>query len=372
MQAVNVLTDRVKRITKINTEVADWLQVIDYPIISRERRTEAEPASPGAPSSRGTVCPEFTEAHEFQSSQRPVRARVGRFSLRGPSTVLRANRLSSVFSGPWDKIVLSVDATAHSHHQFASLLEKDVEAPLRNFQARKEMQNMQTISANLTAMARDLEDAQKKMDALARKGPKTNAQKMADATARLEQATQQWDSQAPFIFETLQALDEQRVNQLRDLLTQYQTHESDQAQRSQSKAAETLALMLEISTEQEIASFKEKIVSGRPRMEKRVTTSRQSSNVPTSQTLAPPPPPSSSLGHHDDDTSDHSGAMEGKSGMLSTTIMTKPTEMADMYRRIEAAESNRHDARPAPTEHPRWLRSDFSTEDRRFLVRPWP
>ncbi|KAJ0278614.1 hypothetical protein COL940_007196 [Colletotrichum noveboracense] len=273
MQAVNVLTDRVKRITKINTEVADWLQ---------ERRR--------------------VEEQYVQSLRKLMNFKVP----NGQSEL-------GVFSGPWDKILLSVDATAHSHHQFASLLEKDVEAPLRNFQARKEMQNMQTISANLTAMARDLEDAQKKMDALARKGPKTNAQKMADATARLEQATQQWDSQAPFIFETLQALDEQRVNQLRDLLTQYQTHESDQAQRSQSKAAETLALMLEISTEQEIASFKEKIVSGRPRMEKRVTTSRQSSNVPTSQTLAPPPPPSSSLGHHDDDTSDHSGAMEGKS-----------------------------------------------------------
>lgn len=174
---------------------------------------------------------------------------------------------------------------------------------------------MQTISANLTSMARDLEDAQKKADALTRKGPKTNTQKMADATARLESATQQWDSQAPFIFETLQALDEQRVNQLRDLLTQYETHESDQAQRNQSRAADTLASMLEISTEQEIGSFKERVLSGRPRLEKRATASRQSSGLPASQTLAPPPPPPSSLGQHDDDTSDHSGMAEGKTGM---------------------------------------------------------
>lgn len=176
---------------------------------------------------------------------------------------------------------------------------------------------MQTISANLTAMARDLEDAQKKADALTRKGPKTNTQKMADATARLESATQQWDSQAPFIFETLQAIDEQRVNQLRDLLTQYETHESDQAQRNQSRAADTLASMLEISTEQEIASFKERVLSGKPRLEKRATASRQSSNVPTSQTLAPPPPPPSSLGQRDDDASDHSGLADGKSGMTT-------------------------------------------------------
>ncbi|KAL0930448.1 fes cip4 domain-containing protein [Colletotrichum truncatum] len=279
-QAVNVLNDRVKRITRINTEIADWLQVTHWKLNKplQERRRVEEQYVQG---------------------------------LRKLLTFKVPNHQSElgVFSGPWDKILQSVDATAHSHHLFSSQLDKDVEGPLRNFQSRKEMQNMQTISANLTAMARDLEEAQKKTDALTKKGPKTNAQKMADATAKLEQATQQWDSQAPFIFETLQALDEQRVNQLRDLLTQYQTHESDQAQRAQTKAADTLAAMLEISTEQEIASFKEKVVSGRPKMEKRVTTSRQSSGLPASQTLAPPP---SSSGHHDDDTSDYSVPVENK------------------------------------------------------------
>ncbi|KAK2040806.1 SAFF domain-containing protein [Colletotrichum somersetense] len=272
MQAVNVLNDRVKRINKINTEIADWLQ---------ERRR--------------------VEDQYVQSLKKLLT-----FKVPNSQSEL------GVFSGPWDKILQSVDSTAHSHYIFASQLEKDVEAPLRNFQSRKEMQNMQTISANLTAMARDLEDAQKKADALARKGPKTNAQKMADATTRLESATQQWDSQAPFIFETLQALDEQRVNQLRDLLTQYETHESDQAQRNQARAADTLASMLEISTEQEIESFKERVLSGKPRLEKRATASRQSSNVPTSQTLVPPLPPPSSIGQRDDDASDHSGLADGK------------------------------------------------------------
>ncbi|KAK2028019.1 SAFF domain-containing protein [Colletotrichum zoysiae] len=272
MQAVNVLNDRVKRINKINTEIADWLQ---------ERRR--------------------VEDQYVQSLKKLLT-----FKVPNSQSEL------GVFSGPWDKILQSVDSTAHSHYIFASQLEKDVEAPLRNFQSRKEMQNMQTISANLTAMARDLEDAQKKADALARKGPKTNAQKMADATARLESATQQWDSQAPFIFETLQALDEQRVNQLRDLLTQYETHESDQAQRNQARAADTLASMLEISTEQEIESFRERVLSGKPRLEKRATASRQSSNVPNSQTLVPPLPPPSSIGQRDDDASDHSGLADGK------------------------------------------------------------
>ncbi|CRK35052.1 hypothetical protein BN1708_019683, partial [Verticillium longisporum] len=109
------------------------------------------------------------------------------------------------------------------------------------------MQEMIATSGNLSGMARDLDEAQKKVETLGKKGTKGNAQKLEAALSKLNSSTQQWDSSAPFIFESLQALDEQRVNQLRDLLTQYQTHESDQAQRSQATAAETLASMLEIS-----------------------------------------------------------------------------------------------------------------------------
>jgi F-BAR domain only protein len=218
-------------------------------------------------------------------------------------------RPHSVFQAPWDKILQSVDAAAHSHHLFSTRLEKDVELPLRAFAQRKEMQNMHTITANLTAMARDLEDAQEKSDKLSKKGGKANVQKLDAATSRLDSATQQWESQAPFIYETLQALDEQRVNQLRDLLTQYQTHESDRAQGQQLTAEETIAVMLEISTTQEIEGFVQKSVAGKPKLEKRVST-RQSSSLGASTTLAPP-----STGTHDDDTSDHSGQNDGRPGM---------------------------------------------------------
>lgn len=150
---------------------------------------------------------------------------------------------------------------------------------------------MNTISANLAAMARDLEDAQEKADKLSRKGAKANAQKVEAASARLESATQQWQSQAPFIFETLQALDESRVNQLRDLLTQYQTHEADSAQQTQDHAAATLAIMLEISTETEVLSFTQKITGGK-RAPTRSST-RQPSIVGTqsSSTTTPQVPP---------------------------------------------------------------------------------
>jgi hypothetical protein len=203
----------------------------------------------------------------------------------------------SVFQAPWDKILQSTDGIAASHQLFAQRIEKDVEQPLRNFQNRKEMQNIQTISSNLHSMAKELDDATERSEKLNKKGSKANALKVDQAAARLESATQQWDSQAPFIFETLQALDEQRINHLRDVLTQFETHEVDQATRTQAAAEEVLNMMLEVNTAQEIRNFAQRTVAGKPKLERK-SSSRQSS------ALAPSPiPPAAS---HEDNTSEHS------------------------------------------------------------------
>jgi len=162
------------------------------------------------------------------------------------------------------------------------------------------MANITTISGNLQVMAKELDEAQDKSDRLNKKGGKANAQKVEMANAKLESASQQWESQAPFIFETLQALDEQRTNHLRDVLTQYETHEVDQATRAQATAEETLNVMLEINTEQEIQTWAARMSAGRPKLERRTVT-RQSSIV-ASSTLAPPPNPSA----NEDDISEPS------------------------------------------------------------------
>lgn len=118
---------------------------------------------------------------------------------------------------------------------------------------------------------------------------------MDTASARLDSAQQEWDSQAPFVFETLQALDESRVNQLRDLLTQYQTHETDQAQRTQTIASETLAVTIEIETESEVRGFVQGVIGDRPRAPTRSSTRRSSvgAAATVNNNAQPPPTPSS-------------------------------------------------------------------------------
>ncbi|KAI1081814.1 Muniscin C-terminal mu homology domain-containing protein [Whalleya microplaca] len=268
-QAVHALHDRFKRISKVNTEVADWLQ---------ERRK--------------------VEEQYVQGLRRLTQFRV-------PNA---QSELGS-FQAQWDKILMSADAVALSHHQFATKIETDVEIPLRNFNQKKEMLNMQTIQGNIQNMAKELEDAQDKSDKLTRKGGKASAQKVDMATGRLESASQTWESQAPFIFETLQALDESRMNQLRDCLTQYGTFEGEQAQRHQTEAETVLNSLLDYNTASEIQHFVAKTTAGRPKIEKRTPTTRGSSSLSGANSL--PPPPSIHASTTPDDRSDHSVSKEG-------------------------------------------------------------
>ncbi|CAK7262463.1 Suppressor of Profilin deletion [Sporothrix epigloea] len=196
-----------------------------------------------------------------------------------------------VFQPSWDSLLRSIDAIANSHFRFGASVEKDVETPLRKFQSKEEMASMNVISANLQSMAKELDEAQAQTGKLSKKSGKSNAQKVDTASHRLEGATQQWETQAPFIFETLQALDEKRVNHLRDVMTQLQTHECEQVARSASVADAMLNLVLEIRTEDEIQNFAQQTIQGRPRIQHRSTSTRHSSIAGSVSGGLPPPSP---------------------------------------------------------------------------------
>lgn len=228
--------------------------------------------------------------------------------------------MCSVFQVPWSRIIESVERNAQSHQLFADRLGNDVEQPLRAFPQRQDTQNMTNIANNLATMARELDDARSQSDKLTKKGGKASTQKVDLASSKLESATQQWESQSPFIFETLQVLDESRVNLLRDLLTQLETHESDRAQRSTDIAVETLAQMLEISTEREVQSFVQKVTAGKGSLPPSRTVTRRSTthmsqnsasgtSAPSTPNPSQPPP--------EDDVSEHNSLPnnEAKPGM---------------------------------------------------------
>lgn len=170
-----------------------------------------------------------------------------------------------IFSVPWSAITSSMDTLADAHATLANRVEVDIEKPLRDYATQnREMQQMSTIQGNLNAMAKEMEKAAEKTEKLLGKGEKADANKVANATSDFENARVQWESQAPYVFESLQSLDERRVDQLRDMLTQLQTLETDQVEKSRVAAEQTLNVLLNVETADEIKTFALRSVNARP------------------------------------------------------------------------------------------------------------
>jgi hypothetical protein len=156
----------------------------------------------------------------------------------------------------------SAESLAESHSLLASKIEVDVERPLREFAGNhREMTAMSNMQGNLTHIARDVDRARQKAERLQSKG---DSNKIASATSDLEASQAQWDSQAPYVFESLQAVDESRWNHLRDVLTQFQTHEIDQVEKHRVAAEQVLNILLSVDTADEIKTFVLQAAENRP------------------------------------------------------------------------------------------------------------
>ncbi|KAM3414293.1 hypothetical protein BST61_g10946 [Cercospora zeina] len=212
--AVEILNDRVTQIKRLNITIADWLQ---------ERSKLEEQYAAGL--------------------RRLARKPIGDEDL-------------GIFSVPWGTLTSSMEALAELHTSLASRIEVDVEKPLRDFATHnREIQSMPTIQGNLAQMAKEIEKAQKATEKLQGKGESADANKVANATSDLENARAQWASQAPFVFESLQALDETRLNQLRDILTQFVTLDVDQNEKSRGASEQALNVLLNVEPADEIKLF---------------------------------------------------------------------------------------------------------------------
>ena len=150
------------------------------------------------------------------------------------------------------------------------------------------MQGVSTIQGNLAVLARELEDAQKRSEKALAKGGRADAKKVSSAISEVQGANQQWSSQAPFVFEQLQALDESRVNHLRDTLTQLQTHEVDQLERSRVSAENCLNVLLNVDTADEISTFVARNSGGTTR--RPIPRSSRAGSNATTSSPAPPTP----------------------------------------------------------------------------------
>lgn len=245
-QATTVLSDRIRVINKVNADIADYLQ---------ERRRVEEAYAQG------------------------LRKLAHRPQLDNGAAL-------GIFQIPWQRIISATETLAVSHETLATKIEEDVERPLREFSNKNpEMKSMPGIQSNLAGLAKNVETAQKKVDKARAKGVK-GADKLSSEIANAEEVHQQWDSRAPFVYEQLQAADETRLNHLRDVLTQLETHELDQVERGRQAAESCLNILLNVETADEIKTFAARMAGPRVPVTQTIARS-QTERAETPSTIEP-------------------------------------------------------------------------------------
>ncbi|KAJ5082395.1 hypothetical protein N7532_011438 [Penicillium argentinense] len=288
-QATTILNDRIRIINRIHADIADFLQ---------ERRRLEE---------------------VYAQSLRKLAHR----------PQLDNGAALGIFQIPWQRIINATEALAVSHETLATKIEEDVERPLREYSTKnRDMQSMPGIQNNLAGLAKNVETAQKKVDKAKSKGTK-GADRLASAVAEADEIQQQWESRAPYVFEQLQAADEGRLNHLRDVLTQLETHEVDQVERGRQAAESCLNVLLNVETADEIKTFAAKHAGTRMPLSP-VTSRRQPSQAetppvapatpgtvstpPVAEPLEPPP------SIQDDAASQRSEAMQTPTSRSETPV----------------------------------------------------
>lgn len=192
---------------------------------------------------------------------------------------------TSIFRTPWQSIVSSMQSLAESHAALATKMQSEVERPLLEYQSKsREMQSMSTIQGHLAAVAKDVDGAHKRAAKLA--GGKSSVNKVANASSDVEAANQQWESQAPYVFEQLQDLDVNRIDHLRTVLTQLETYEVDLVERNRITAESCLNALLNIDTKDEILTFVARLSRG----ESSIPPRMGSGSATTNSSAGPPPP----------------------------------------------------------------------------------
>lgn len=200
------------------------------------------------------------------------------------------------------------------------------------------MQAVQNSQSNISSVAKELSNAQKKADKLNAKG----GRKADEASTSVDEAAQQWESQAPYVFEQLQALDERRTNNLRDVLTQFQTHEVDQIERNRASAESCLNALLNLETSDEIKTFAAKIAGGRGIPLRRRSSAAASTRPASASLQVPPAPPPPRL------TQDRSIRREASQDRVPQTPETPQKSKLGGLKRLGTVMNRRKSMAPPP------------------------
>lgn len=207
VDAAKVLKSRIVSAEQLNSEVAEWFK------------------------ERARI--EQTYAEELE-----------RLSRRNFSSLQN----SGLFEAVWMTILSSTRDNSKAASSFAHKIHHDVEQPLRHFSSQPQWEDMKTLHRELETLAHTY---QSNDDKLRKKN------KHPDDETRA-----QWESQAPYLLEQSEIIDESRLGYLKNSLTTFGTIEADYSDKSLKISEKILNNVLSFEPLDELAAFAAQVSKG--------------------------------------------------------------------------------------------------------------
>lgn len=152
---------------------------------------------------------------------------------------------SGLFEGVWLQVLSSTRENAKAASSFATKIHKEIEAPLRQYTTRSaQWADMKVLQSELETLANTV-----KLD------------KHRNTRANDENRVQ-WESQAPFLLEQAETIDESRLGYLKNALTTYGTVEADYSDKSLKISEKVLNNVLSYEPMDEIATYAAQVGRG--------------------------------------------------------------------------------------------------------------
>ncbi|OLL22803.1 Cytoskeletal protein syp1 [Neolecta irregularis DAH-3] len=227
--ATSQLRDRLKRARALNEELASWF---------KERQVQSSLITWIDPFSAAI---EETYARNLQKLSR--------------KTVVTEHSALGEFNAIWQRILETTIELGASHSTFASKLAEEIEFTLLAFEAHDEdWHGMRHVESNIASLAKYVELAEGKVEKVKKKG-KALPTKVEQVLESMSIVRGQWETEAPFVFERFQAIDERRLEFIKDIYHKYENLEIEQAKRKTEISDGVLLDIGNLSVKSEIDNY---------------------------------------------------------------------------------------------------------------------
>ncbi|CCH42470.1 Suppressor of profilin deletion [Wickerhamomyces ciferrii] len=153
----------------------------------------------------------------------------------------------------WGQVISEIKDEVATNYRLGQVIDRDVISPLSQYTSKdKRWGEIRGLHAKLSEVAQTIEFNQDKVEKYQHS---KNPEKIAKYESALQSANQTWDSEAPFVFESFECTDFDRLSFLRDSLLRFQTAYSDALNKTSQSNEKALETILNFNPETEISRF---------------------------------------------------------------------------------------------------------------------